>query len=509
MPQLALTATFPLGTYYGHRSDGSVEAYPSPLRLHAALLSAAAQGRLSEDGEPSQASLDALQWLEKHPPNGIYQPETRLLNKGNQRIGYRDVGTFDSKSMRKKVDARPISNGVAVQSSYGYMWHDVPEEVAATLTQLAEDVPYLGESHSVVALSAQSFTPNLWLSPTANCFTKEAFARPVAAEGRTAALIANHRARFTAKPPTLARDAFKKSQVPHSERPTEIGIAESWYEPAEPLPEDAPWGTVYLFELDREVEKRDRVALALSMHKALIARLGYGAAPLITGKYNDGIKQPPNRLAIQYLPPRLAQLLNKDGPLLGLFVPSDATPEELLQVQRAVDIRELWSRRLGKIRIRFSNETRSGTRFWPAPEPGAYRLWETEMPIVPEVRRIRRNGSEWSLGDSALLSAAYVWRNDFTLTGSGPTRYIDLRDQAARRGVSALDTHAVTRHVRDFAHHSYESVPVQPYRAVLDLGDLAGSQAAVMLGQSRHLGGGLLRPLDINLNSSEIPGEKP
>lgn len=190
-------------------------------------------------------------------------------------------------------------------------------------------------------------------------------------------------------------------------------------------------------------------------------------------------------------------------------MPSDATPEELLQVQRAVDIRELWSRRLGKIRIRFSNETRSGTRFWPAPEPGAYRLWETEMPIVPEVRRIRRNGSEWSLGDSALLSAAYVWRNDFTLTGSGPTRYIDLRDQAARRGVSALDTHAVTRHVRDFAHHSYESVPVQPYRAVLDLGDLAGPQAAVMLGQSRHLGGGLLRPLDINLNSSEIPGEKP
>ena len=130
------------------------------------------------------------------------------------------------------------------------------------------------------------------------------------------------------------------------------------------------------------------------------------------------------------------------------------------------------------------------------------------MPIVPEVRRIRRSGSEWSLGDSALLSTAYVWRNDFALSGSGPARYINLRDQAAHRGVTALHTYPVTRHVRDFAHHSHESIPVQPYRAVLDLGDLAGPQAAVMLGQSRHLGGGLLRPLDISLTSSEIPGEK-
>ena len=149
------------------------------------------------------------------------------------------------------MEARPISDGVAVRDYYGFMWHDVPEDVAETLTTLAEDVPYLGESHSVVTISAERFEPNLLLSPTANCFTREAHSRAVPAEGRTDALIAAYNARFKAKPPSLSRDKFSKGQKPTSEKPSEASIGETWYEPVEGEPEAAPWATAYLFNLDR------------------------------------------------------------------------------------------------------------------------------------------------------------------------------------------------------------------------------------------------------------------
>jgi CRISPR-associated protein Csb2 len=38
---------------------------------------------------------------------------------------------------------------------------------------------------------------------------------------------------------------------------------------------------------------------------------------------------------------------------------------------------------------------------------------------------------------------------------------------------------------------------VQPYRARLIVGTLAGNRTAIAIGQSRHLGGGLLIPCDV------------
>jgi CRISPR-associated protein Csb2 len=38
---------------------------------------------------------------------------------------------------------------------------------------------------------------------------------------------------------------------------------------------------------------------------------------------------------------------------------------------------------------------------------------------------------------------------------------------------------------------------IQPYRAVLNLGDLTGPRTIAAIGQSRHLGGGLLVPRDL------------
>jgi CRISPR-associated protein Csb2 len=48
-----------------------------------------------------------------------------------------------------------------------------------------------------------------------------------------------------------------------------------------------------------------------------------------------------------------------------------------------------------------------------------------------------------------------------------------------------------------YVHRTAEGTVIQPYRATVRLGGLAGQQTVVAIGQSRHLGGGLLVPLDL------------
>ncbi len=505
--QLKLSASFPLGVYYGHKNDGTIETFPSPLRLHSALLNAAAEGPHSENGVPTEKALTALKWLETHPPTGLYQPDTTFQSRDFGRFGYRDVGTFapaakGSKLLRKKVEPRPISDGVAVRSPFGYSWNDVPEEIAETITVLADDVPYLGESHSVVILSAQEIEPNWFIAPTANCFTRGATPHLVPSEGRTEALIRAYNAQYGGKQPNKGKDKFGKTQKPQSETPSSESITEARYKPKHvELASDSPWTTAFLFKVERPFSKRDRVALCTTMHRSIISLIGSGASPIITGKYDRGVPQPANRLAIQYIPQDLAQLLGHTCPLLAVFVPNGATGEELTQIARAVEIKKLYSRHLGRITISFENETRDAAHFWPAPAKDTVRLWTTEMPIVPETRRIKQDGREWTLGDSAILSSAFVWRDEFDSNGSGQQRYLSLRDQVAERDVHIFRTRVVSRDTQRYVHHSHKSVPVQPYHATLDLGTLAHPQAAIMLGQSRHLGAGLLRPLDIEITS--------
>ncbi len=47
-----------------------------------------------------------------------------------------------------------------------------------------------------------------------------------------------------------------------------------------------------------------------------------------------------------------------------------------------------------------------------------------------------------------------------------------------------------------YVHRTNESTVVRPYTALLSLGDLGGDRSLQAIGQSRHLGGGLLTPQD-------------
>lgn len=68
----AIVADLLLGTYRAGVGEGQPDPWPSPARLHAALLSTAARGlhAVDRDGHlhPSDEAIAALEWLESNPP---------------------------------------------------------------------------------------------------------------------------------------------------------------------------------------------------------------------------------------------------------------------------------------------------------------------------------------------------------------------------------------------------------------------------------------------------------
>jgi CRISPR-associated protein Csb2 len=111
----SLVATLPLGTYRGHRPDGTTERYPSVARLHAALLCAAGFGpcAVERDGdiEPSPEDVAALRWLEENPPTEVSHPAVRMSRA--IATAYRDDGTI-GKSAGTKAIRKLAKQDVAV-----------------------------------------------------------------------------------------------------------------------------------------------------------------------------------------------------------------------------------------------------------------------------------------------------------------------------------------------------------------------------------------------------------
>ncbi|GAB2557751.1 hypothetical protein GCM10027167_75980 [Nocardia heshunensis] len=240
----------------------------------------------------------------------------------------------------------------------------------------------------------------------------------------------------------------------------------------------------------------------VALHRALIARIGFGAPPLITGKYEKGIRPPVNRMAIQLLDPSATAAHGLEGLAFSLMLPDDAAVQDLLSLGGALrDLKEIRSAH-GRMLLSSSGRTVEATSFWPAPPPGYRRLWRTHPAVMPETRRQRRGERPWSLVDAALLSTGFVWRSEFTDVDARD--YRGLVKAVESRGVQVFSPTLVTRNTAKYAHKMPEGVAVQPYRTTLDLGALVGDRTMVAIGQTRHLGGGLLVPLDIPTDAAEL-----
>jgi CRISPR-associated protein Csb2 len=503
----AIVADLPLGTYRGAGADGRPERLPSVARLHSALLCAAGFGPRAVEGDHdsldvADADVIALRWLEENPPDSVHIP---ALEVNIERvIAYRDDGTLKkppkSSALIIKKLAKAPDTATAVDGQFAWIWkQDPPEPVRAALEQLCPDVPCLGTSESpvrLIAVTADGFDATHDLDPQAGLFTAGGMGvdRPVT--GRLAELSEAHR-RATGAPPSAAKDKYATVERSRSAVPGRQAVETAWYTPRQGESADVPWRQVITIPMDGPVPEQDRVAWAVAAHRALIKMIGLGAPAMITGAYSHGARRPANRIALHLLDAGMPA--QERRPSLLIMVPADPDPADLQVLQQALDgLGSLRGPRgrtrkldLGKIRVV------DGSKFWAPPQLGAIRLWRTMPAAIPDTRGSREN--EWNFAHAALLSVGFVWKDRLPrIPGRGDAYYRGLAAAVTDAGVAIVHAKAIRTSDADrYVHKVNADAVVRPYTACLAMGNLTGERTIAAIGQSRHLGGGLLIPFDV------------
>jgi len=501
--EFALIAELPLGAYRARTPGGRLDPVPSPTRLHAALLCAAAAGPRADlqSGElqPSDPDLAALEWVEQHPPDGVHVPRT--VEVPTQTYGYRREGTLlkegRDEGPKDKVTARPMVGLVAVDGPFAWTWSEPPPpSVQESLAELCGDVAHLGNAETPVRMRVGQARPTHRRAVDADLFaTPAGLDVDVPAQGRSSALVTAYAA--ARKRPTVSADRYS----PTSDEPVSASYVPGGREAARYLSLAAreeppgPWTTSLLAGFghdDDRLRDGDHVGWATAVHRALISLVGDGAPAVLTGSYLPGAPQPANRVAIQLLTPdavRAAQL-DHTGPVLAVLLPTGASGTDLAVVTQAFArlSRVTWG---GATRSLVSLPARSARTFWPVGGSGSFQV---RPAAVPDTRPL---GKGWRIADAVALSLGFVLRDRKELQGAGrgDARH---RDTCRRVRAAGLEVLAVARvmdgDLSKYVHRIEASRVVQPYRARLALGGLLDNRTLVCLGQSRHLGGGLLVP---------------
>lgn len=517
MPRYCLTARFPLGVYLGHTGDANRDSFPDPARLHAALMNAAAQGctaQVDQDERwlvPSERALRALEWIDENPPTGLAMPEQAWVSSDRARMMYREVSsvTISKNGVDRKTENRAVSDGVAVNGSYGYVWDDMPTDIADAIDELLPDVSCLGEATSLVILESAPIDPNFVIDPEATAFTIGRKPVRVSASGRTKHLIDVFRSGYGKKRPSKSADKFSNSDPLHNPPVAGAFLATARYVPVDVEDHDSatPWSEAIVLEaVGKQLDPSEYVSAAVALHRALIARIRNDVSPVITGRYPEGDPRPANNLAIHYLPHKYVESLGINSSVFVLLVPcgTDAATYEQLQKALTGDF-PLRSKGKTLCQLKFNGRVIRSDEFWPKPRSGTVRLWEPLNVFIPESRpNNRMTRDQWSLADAGLLSIAHVWRENFATSAKGPARYVELRNKVWAAGARVFHARPVTREVRNYVHRTNKSLTVQPWQGLVHLADLQPTTAVTALGQSRHLGGGLLVPFDVSMQDFAV-----
>jgi len=512
----AIVAELPLGTYRGAGQDGRPEPLPSVARLHAALLCAAGFGpRAVPRGDilaPCEADEVALRWLEEHPPDGVVIPQL-IVNRGRA-VAYRDDGTVKKTPTAMTIKKLPKSPdaSVAVNGQFVWVWREEPPPpVRAALEALCAEVAYLGTTESPVRLRTAAGnevpTPTHDLDPSAGLFSVGSVAVAAPMPGRTAELMAAHE-RTIGTPPSMREDKIKSDEKSLSAVPPRERVGTRRYMRRNAVYAQAPWEQVILLPLDRAIPECYRVKWAVAAHRGLIRLIGEGAPPLVTGAYPPAVRRPSNRLALHFLDPSMPVAVDSDAPAtLAILVPAGTDAADMEVLSEAVS--SLTSLRgPGGWFVRVTGEPTvvAGARMWAEPEVGHIRLWRTSPAAVPDTRGVR--GSDWTFAHAALLSLGFVWKDQLpAVAGRQDEYYRNLARAVTETGAAVVHVRALrVTNVGDYVHRVNEHAVVRPYIAHLWLGDLATPTTIAAIGQSRHLGGGLLVPVDVpeQTSSNEI-----
>ncbi len=501
-----IRARFPSGVYRGHIGAGQYDLLPSPLRLHAALVSAAGDGTtaLVEAGALCRTSdaTRALEWLEDNPPEFVELPDVVENGLGvDKAFAYRDEGVVENvkKSPIRRKTPRTVVDSTALRGALGWGWTSMPDDVALELDSLCADVPCLGEGDSPVVLEVGEIAPTHRRNHAAGPFDPVALKLSVPRGGRLQELDDLYRRANPVKAPTQSADRWTGSELPTPPAISHHRAVELGYEPiiASPPVSSAPWSEMIFFPLTTEIPPEECLGWSVAMHRALVAALGDDATPVVTGRYQAGAVQPANRVAVQVLSREVMDQTNHPqlGAGIAILIPGAEALDGVLPAVTA--LRRLYRGGAGAVSLGQPVHL-STMDFWKPVEPGHVRTWAALPAVVPETRR--QKSRDWSLADSALLSVGFVFRDQLSIAPAhrGADRYAAIVDAVAARSVKPLNTSLIAGvDVGKYVHKAPRGVVVQPYRLSITSGDLIPPQSLVAIGQSRHLGGGLLVPLDL------------
>lgn len=514
---LAITARFPLGTYTGHTPSGRAERVPEIARVFSALVQAAARGPLST-GDPASpytsATRAALEWLEQNPPSALSLPRAEPMNPGGERIAYRREGVFlkEGKSVNDKVTARALSEGSCLHGPVHWIWDEGPDrEVAETLDALCADVPFLGETSSPVQLEVtEAVEPTHTRADGVGIMMPfGAVPQQAPAPGRLQELDDAHaRIAVTPKAPSASADKHGTSARPYAPSPPRRCLRTAVFVPVDAPAAQTPWSLALALPIisgAQDVPDEHMVSVCVAMHRALVSRLGQSASAMITGRYPQGSTQPANRIALHLLPGDApASPFDDGGDRLLILVPRDASADDLAQLDQALTSIERVTTREHQLQLAPEKmETFPGDGFWRPVAAGFHRTWEASPAIVPE-RHLMNVGWAHDLDAAVAWSLGNVLRD--VVPGIGERDPKVRWDLAVEHGVQFRCRALRSLSPRSFVHRSgrpattgrgkRQGIPAHPFRAEIDLGDLVPPRTVLALGQSRHLGCGLLLPVD-------------
>jgi len=522
---LNITARFVLGAYQGRSPSGQPEAFPGTDRLLAALVAAAGSGPHAEsDGRDlkiSERHRAALRWLEERAPSHLRLPDTTLNTPDV--VAYRRSGLMN-RGRYGAGEAKPAVTRSFVSGPIVWRWNERPEgELFDAIEELCAEASHIGEAQSLVVLEAslddEPLEDALERVPADELFPAEAVPVSTPSPGRLEELEAAHHAQRTARK-TAERTVAKDERELVAHRPNgHLDLV--WYRLPDRRRGDAvPWDRALVLEVapvDRATlwppSPEEALAWCVALHRALVRALDPDVPPLVSGHYPPGAELPANRLAIQVVNRRLPlgfSLATGVEAAFALLLPPTASPEDQDAVVRAVHAlasTAVYRGRAGALEVRRAVPV-TAEGFWRPPEPGVARWWRIEPLAVAEARpAARRSGGRWTLADALHLSLGLAHRDALGVPrAKGNAAFRQMVEMVKPKvAVAALEQVAGPDLPR-FVHKTNPGHLVTAYTALLRAPDLLTDTAPVAIGQSRHLGTGLLVPVDVPPSRPDAAG---
>lgn len=489
MPHVGMSITFLDGVYRGRDSNESPESLPGLDRIYSAVVAAAY--RAGVDAE------NALRWLESTPPDVAVIPDHFPVADGVMKL-FRRTEVVTSDKGEYAAPSTDFGYGSAVQGALEFGWYEIPESVESTLSAVAKEVAYIGNSDSPVAMSwgeigeptHRAGTPEDWFSASGAI----TMPRPVA--GRLDELQERHR-RANALPkrhkelvliPKSSSVNTERKAVAEKSRDYRRKLSTMTWAPVFAdldVDENVPWNRAVWLPLLEEIADTSRAHVTGHLHRALvkIADQSMGQAPMcLVGKYPKGAPRPANNVAIQIVPAgvevRHAQSVG-DTSSAGVLVLVPSTADD---IDASVVLDAAFALRGTRVKLGSPVEV-DPARWWAGAPQGKRRVWDTYPLAVSEV-----------VGAPVPVASAKAVRNVFR----------------AHEAVGDVEVISASRrdreNVADYVHR-VDSVtlerggtaPVQygMFTATVDLSPVLPDTAVAAIGQSRHFGGGLLLPRNV------------